>query len=884
MKTARAWILRLAGLFGGAGRDRELAAELESHLAYHVEENVRLGMAPAEARRRALLALGGLDQTKERYRDRQGIPWLEHLVQDLRFGTRSLRSSPGFTAVATLTLTIGLGANTAVFSLASTLLLRPLAIAEPSRAVHVYTGRSSNTPYADYLVYRDGNATLSSLGAFSLLSFSLRGPSAPEHVPGAVVSGNYFSTVGVLPALGRLLDERDDRPGAEGAVVVSYQSWQRRFESDPTVIGRALTINGHPFTLVGVLGPEFVGEMLPFAPELWIAWHASSRATPFSGDKGHPNSPRLTGRLAPGRSLADVQADLSRLAGTISLAHPDTRPNLRVNVVPASVLPPEFSTEVGLFMALLMSLAAMVLIVGCVNLANLLMARWSVRRREIAVRLALGAGRGRVIRQLMTESLLLSACGAACAAALANWLIRLASGASLATPVGPVTLAVAFDWRVMLFTFVAASAATIMLGLVPALQISRGDVQPALKDGGHVSPLRSRTRAALMVVQLALSTVLLAASGLLVRSMAAAVNMDRGFDGDRVLAASIDVSTRGYDETRGLEAYASVLERVRAIPGIRSAHLVDIVPLTLSNSSTRFLREGDPIPAALPNFEPTFVNAVSPDHFATLGIPLLSGRDFNDSDTATSTRVAIVNETMARRFWPGESPIGKRVTTLVTRSSLAPPIQVIGVARDSKYATIGEGSRPFLYRPLSQRYTSVATLLARTDGDPLRTLPAIRAAVAEVDADLPLYNVGRLNDLTGLSLLPLRVTMYLAGALGMTALILAVIGLYGVVSFLARSRRREIGIRVALGASPSDVTRLVSRQGMTWIAVGLGTGLAAALAFTRLLAGLLYGVTPHDPLVFATVAALLGTTAYLSCREPARRASRLDPAAVLRDE
>ncbi len=876
---------RFIALFQAGKHERELADELNSHLQLHIDDNLRAGMSPAEARRQAALSLGGVDQTKERLRDQRRLPLVEQFLQDLRFAIRGLASSPGFACVAVLTLAVGIAANIVVFSMANSLLLKPLDIEEPSSAVHVYSGRASNTPYSEYVTYRDGNSTLAHLGAFSFVTLSVRGATAPEQVTGAVVSGNYFSAVGIRPQAGRLIDERDDQPGAAGAAVVSYQSWRRRFQGDPAAIGRPLTVNGHPFTLVGVLPPQFGGEMIPFSPEFWIAWHAPSQASATGERRGPFSSARLTGRMAPGRTIVEVQADLNRLADTIAQAHPDSRRNLQVNVVPASALSPEFATEVGLFVGLLMALVAIVLLVGCLNLANLLMARWASRRGELALRLALGASRARIVRQLMTESLLLSTLGAGGAALLAWWAIDLFSGADVSTPIGPAAVRLDVDWRVLTFLLLASCGATVMFGLLPALQASDSSVSAELKESSQAGTApRSRTRAVLMVAQLALSTVLLVAFGLLVRSVDVAQSTDRGFVTDGVLAASFDVSTLGYDERRGLAAYRAILDRVSAVPGVHSATIVDIVPLTLSNSTRRILKEGDALSAASDRRVVSNLNAVSRGHFATLGIPLVAGRDFTDRDSADSPQVGIVNQTMAGRFWPGENPIGQRVREARTLDILGPSIEIVGVVRDSKYVTVGEAPRQFLYRPLSQRYVPAATILLSADGDPAPLAPAVRAAIAGVEPDLPLFNVRPLAELTELSLLPLQLATYVAGLLGSTALALAVIGLYGVVSHLVRLRRREIAIRIALGALPSQVVRMVTRQGLRWIGVGLAVGLIISMAFAQFLAGLLYGVRPADPLVLIGVTALLGATAYLSCRWPAQRTSRLDPTTVLREQ
>jgi predicted permease len=890
MTWFRSLTCRLLCVFGRSRRERELAAELDANLQAHIDDNLRAGMTLDEARREALMKLGGTASTTERYRDRRGVPLLDALMQDLRYGVRMLQRNPGFAFVAIAALAVGISVNVVVFGVANALLFKPLPIADPGGVIRAYRDQVSNVPYADYLEFRDANATLSELAAFQLTSISLRADEQPEHVYGMLVSGNYFKALGLHAAIGRTIVPTDDRPGTSGAVVLSDGFWRARFGGDPHIVGHTVTINGHPFEVVGIAPPGFTGTMAPLDALLWVAWNAPGFA-PTSDQLLHRSglSTHLIGRMRPAAGLDAVQADLGRIAARLARDYPDTNRGATVTAYRAGRLSPSFGPAPTIFVGFLTAVVGLVLLITCVNIASLLLARSTARRREIATRLALGVGRGRLVRQLLTEGLLLSSWGGVLGFALAFIAARTLGALSLPAPV-PLALDVPFDWRVLTFATGLSLATTLLFGLVPALQASKGEVVPALKDGEATGgPQRSRTRATLIAAQVAMSTLLLVTAGLLVRGLVGAHTLDRGFSSERVLAASVDLGTRNYTPERGAEFYEQVLQRLESVPGVVSATIVDIVPLTLSNRASIFLKEGQNLPPERRGaIDPVLMNSVSRGHFRTLGIPLLAGRDFSSADRADAPRVAIVNEALARKYWPGENPIGKRVHALLRRGVAGPWLEVVGVARDSKYATVGEGQQPCLYVPLAQSYAALGTLLVKTSGAPLSAVPQVSEQIHALDPDLAVFNVTTLDAATAISLLPIQVAATLGGVLGFAALCLAAIGLYGVMSYLVRQRRREIGIRIALGAQPSAVVSLVTRQGIQWTATGVALGLAACLAITRLVSGLssglLYGVHVVDPATFIAVPLLLFGTSYLACSFPGRRASRIDPLIALREE
>jgi putative ABC transport system permease protein len=800
-------------------------------------------------------------------------------LTDLRYGARLLNRTRGFTVVAVAALAIGIGANLAIFGFAKALLLSPPAgIAGASHVARVFTDRFSGTSQSSYEAYRDRNRSFTALAAFRPESVNLRTDGSPEQHFALSVSGNYFSALGVSAAIGRPIVSSDDEPGAPGVVVLSDRWWRLRFGGSPAVIGRTLMINGRAQTIVGVAPPEFTGTIAPLVPDAWLPLVQSAR--------GAAGTVHIIGRLRPDVTIAQAQADLTTLATPMTpvLSSDPQRPLLTVYT--ARTLVPEIAVPAALFAGFLQAVVGLVLLLACVNIANLLLARSAGRSREISVRLALGASRRRLIRQLLTESLALSLLGGAAAAVLTLLAARpiTTAVASLPTPL-PVALTFSIDWPLVMAAIALAAATALAFGLVPAIQSSKPELLPALKEGtGSGGPKRSRLRAAFMTLQVAMSTLLLVLAGLLVRGVTKAHAIDRGLVTDGVLTASIDLESSGYSTARGIAFYDQLRARLDQSPGVVASNLAAILPLTLSNSANEMVKEATTPAETAIDRELVYQNIVSPGHFATLDIPLVAGRDFNLSDRPGATAVVIVNELLARRLWPNEPPLGKRLRQRDGPESFGPWLEVVGVARDSKYVTVGEDPRPFMYQPLAQAYQPTAKILVKGKGAALEILPALRTAVNDLDPNLPISSVTTLDAATSLSVLPVKVAAMLAGTLGVLALLLGAVGLYGVMSYVVRQRTRELGIRIALGANPGSVVRLVTRQGILWTAVGLAFGLSAAFAVARLISGFLYGVNATDPLAFGAVTLLLAATSLIACYVPARRASRLDPLRALREE
>jgi predicted permease len=804
------------------------------------------------------------------------------LAQDVRYGVRTLARAPGFTAIALVVLSLGIGANATIFSLANAFFLRPLPVSDPGSVVRVCSNRYSTTRQRSYLEYRDRNSTLSGLAAFQMKSFGLLIDRETEHVFGEIVSGEYFSTVGIAPARGRLLLPGDDRAGASPVVVLSYAFWTRRFGAAPDAIGRTIRINDQPFQVIGVAAQDFSGLMTPLRGDLWVPLAADAYLRPALDAEARLDSTslHLVGRLKPEADRARAQADLDTIGRQLRTAAGQPDSGTAVSVYAGTTLHPEIAPPVTAFTAVLMAVVGLVLLIVCVNVANLVLARAAGRRLELAIRQALGAGRGRLLRQLLTESLLLSSAGAVGGLAIAYWSTRLLAAVQLPAPV-PLALDLAIDVRVLAFTTLVAVMTSLAFGLAPALTASRVDLVGALKGSAGEGRGHSRLRSGFLVAQVSMSVLLLIAAGLFIRGFRNARSFDLGFDTDRVLTASVDLETRGYSEARGREFVRAIVERLGAAPGVVGANALDIVPVTLSNRTGQMIREGDPEPGPdrppLPN---VYLNAVGPGHFRTLRIAMAAGRDFTERDDASATDVAIVNETLARRYWPESSALGKRLRPTGAPDRL---LEVVGVVRDSKYVTVDEEPRPFVYRPLAQAYTPHVTLLVRASGTSADALRTIKEAVKAQDPGLAVFNVATLADATALALLPAQVAGNLLGALGVLALLLAALGIYGVLSYIVRSRTREIGVRIAIGATPQAVAFMVVRQSLKWSVVGLSIGLISAGLLTRLLQRFLYGISPTDPLTFGMVTLLLVLVASAAALIPAARASRLDPIIALKD-
>jgi len=818
------------------------------------------------------------------------------LIQDIRYGFRMVVKSPGFTAVAVLSLALGIGANTTIFSLVNTLLLRPLPAERPEELVMVYTSDYSGTRYGsssypDYLDFREKNDALADLLASSPQSLTLTAGGQAERIFGELVTGNYFDLLGLEASLGRtFLPEEDRTPGTHPIVVLSHGLWQRRFGADPDLIGDVLLLNGQPYTVVGI-GPEgFSGLSRMFTVELWVPMMMQPQLA-FGSDRLNQRSTRglsLIGRLEPGATVEQAQASFTVLASQLKEAYGrqwlDLRQDgRRITVVPESEarVPPHSQADILTFLGLLMSVVGLVLLIACANIANLLLARATGRRKEIAIRLSLGAGRLQLIRQLLTESILLSSLGGAMGFLLAIWTSGLLLAFKPPLPL-PITLDLQLDTRVLGFTALLSVCTGIVFGLAPALYTSKPELVSSLKDelgtlaGGY---RRSRLRSCFVVAQIGLSLLLLIGSGLFLLSLRSASTIDPGFDPDNIALMSIDLRLSGYTEPAGGEFYRQLLENVRALPGVESASLAEATPLSLFGSRRRIHVEGY---ESQPGEDMEFHhNVVMPDYFETLHIPLAAGRSFTSGDRAGAAGVVIVNETFARRFWPVRNPIGRRLSVTGQRGEF---LDVIGVARDGKYNTLGEDPLPFYYLPAGQHYRSDMTLMVRTVSDPKNSLTSLRGEIEALDRKLPITGVTTMVEHMGISLFPARMAGTLLGTFGLLALVLAAVGIYGIMSFSVSQRTHEIGIRMALGAGQGDVLQLVVGHGLLLAVMGIAIGLAAAFALTRFLSSMLYGVSATDTLTFVGVPIVLIMVTLFASYIPARRATRVNPTVALRYE
>jgi macrolide transport system ATP-binding/permease protein len=813
---------------------------------------------------------------------------MDRWVQDFRLATRSLIRSPLLVFVVVLSLGLGIGANTTIYSLANALMLRPIPAVHPEELVGAYTSESSGerygfSAYPAYVQMRDQNDALQSLAAYGVLPMSVTFDGASHRVLGALVSGNYFATLGRGTRLGRPLVASDDAKSAPPVAVISHGLWTRRFGSDPRMIGATLPVNGHAFQIVGVLGEDFRSAMMGVTPDVFVPLSA----TPLAGSGSNGIEHRgdrwlfLLGRLAPGQRIDAAQSRMDAIARAMAIDHPQSDSARVVSLLPESAgrIHPRVKGPVTAFMALLGVVVILVLAVACANVAGVLLARAVTRRRDVGVRLALGASRGRILSQFLIESLMLAALGGAVGWALASWGTDLLLAFKPPLPID-VTLDLRPDGRVLLFTLALSTVTGLLFGMVPALEALRVDPGPAIHGGAAAGGRRSRLRSSLVVGQVAVSLLLLIGAGLMLRGLDRAARLDPGFEVDHTLAMSFDLELAGYDSARVATFYGDVLERVRGVRGVEAAALDEQLPLGFGSQRTGLAIEGrtaDPHE----NLE-IDSDVVSAGYFDALRIPIVNGREFLSTDRPGAPRVAIVNQAFARRFWPGQNAIGRRIT--MDMSGRSGWMEVVGMARDVSVRGLADDPVPFFYLPSSQVQGPRMTLVARVSGDPGRASPRIRDAVRSLDPGLPIFDAKTMSEHLGITLYPARLASTVLGFLGALALALAAIGLYGVVAFAVTQRTREIGVRMAVGASPGDVLRLVIRHGMRLAMIGLVIGLALAIAATRLIGSLLFGLSPTDPITLAAIALLLVLVTGLASWIPARRAARVDPMIALRHE
>jgi predicted permease len=815
------------------------------------------------------------------------------VLQDVRYGFRMLARSPGFTAVAVVSLALGIGVNTAIFSLFNAVLIRPVpVVGEQSRLVWLRAPSS----YPDYQDYREQARGFEGMAAATgTRDFSLTRGGEPEMVRGEFVTANYFEVLGVGAQSGRTFLEEEGREPAP-VVVLSHDLWRTRFGADPALVGRQVTLNGLGFTVVGVAPERFVGTEVGLNRDLWVPLSTEPLLNPQvagrmeTGEGADILRRRNThwlavfGRLGAGVTREQAGAELGGIARRVAEAQRgrvDHETLRRVELLSMSGgMDPRDQEEALPVAGVVMGVVGIVLLIACANIAGLLVARAAARRRETAIRQALGAGRARLVRQWLTESVLLGLLGGAFGLLLALWANDLLLFYAHQTPLAALDLRL--DYRVLTFALCVSVGSGVVFGLAPALQASRLDIVTALKTEdalARASSRRSRLRAAFVTAQVTLSVVLLVCAGLFIRSLQSAHTIDPGFRVERALTVPVDLGLLRYGAEEGRGFYRELLARVESQPGVEGASLVRFAQLGFSFAQGQVFAEGRA--SAVGDGLSAGFNVVGPRYFRTMNTTLVRGRDFTEADREGAPAVAVVNETLAASLWPGEDPLGKRLSF---EGAGGPFLEVVGVARDGKYRSLGDRPRPYLFRPLMQSYEPRMTLVVRTKGEPLALAGAVREQLRALDANLPLGEVKTLEEQFELSLLPARAAAWTLGSFGLLALALAAIGVYGVVSYTVAQRTREIGVRMALGAGRADVLRLVLGEGLSVVGVGLAVGLLLAFAATRLVEGFLYGVGATDPLTFAGVPLVLGAIALVAGYLPARRATRVDPLVALRYE
>jgi putative ABC transport system permease protein len=895
MAELHAWFWRLLGLFQKGKRDAEMAEEIQQHLDGLTERNLAAGMSPNEARSAALKQFGGVEQIKEIAREQRVWRWADDLLQDFRFGCRLLRKSPGFTFVAVLTLALGIGANSAIFSVVNAVLLHPLPYPDFSRLVMVwervrlpYYENDLNDPApGNFADWRQQNSVFEDMAAIQDRSFNLTGAGEPLRVEGEAVSASLFNLLRVRPALGRTFTADEDGPGGPRVVVMGYNLWVSRFGGDPRILNHSILLNGASYTVVGIMPREF---LFPDPANFHLAGAEDQLWVPIGltlAELANHESHYLQGalaRLKPGVSLPEVEAQMDGIAHRLAERYPKSNTGVGVNLRPLrSELVPG-ATSAALW--ILLGAVSFILLMACANLANLLLARASTRRRELAVRLALGAGRMRIVRQLLTESLLLALAGGALGVLLTLWgvplLLRLSPGDL------PLFGIVGVNGPVLAFTLLISALAGLAFGIWPALVATRYNVHEGLKEGARETAggPGQKMRSSLVAAEIALGVVVLAGAGLLLRSFLLLEQTPLGFQPEGLLTFRVIPRAEKYSFVSQRTAfYQQALEKIGALPGVKSTAAVSFLPLGLYRSSKGFSIEGRPAagPSEIPRAD---YDVVSPGYFPAMQIPLREGRDVSWTDTALTLPVIVINQACARIFWPNQDPLGKRIKEGLP-GDLGPWLTVVGVVGDVREFDIATPPRPAVYFPISQfnaRDGLLRDWVVRTRGNPNAVVPVVRKAIWSIDRDLPISRVRTMEQIRSFSLASEQFNVVLLGLFACLALALASVGVHGVTAYTIAQRTHEIGIRVALGAQREDVLKLILVQGTRLACIGSVIGVAASLVLTRLMSSVVYGVRTIDPLSLAGAAILLGLVALMACYLPARDALRIDPMEALRYE
>jgi putative ABC transport system permease protein len=863
----------------------ELDEDIQEHIARETQDNLDRGMSPEEARYAAMRKFGNVMQVKEEARDVWSLLWLEQLLEDMRFGLRLLRKNPGFTLVAILTLALGIGANAAVFSVVYAVLLRPLPYKDPSSllVLHETTPKVGDVSvsFPNFIDWRAASRTFRQMAAVQAVDFNLAGVTQPENISGDAVSPNFLSMMGVRPFLGRDFDASEEKPGTAPVLLLSYSLWQSHLGGDPNAVGKTLTLDGRSFTIVGVLPPNYrsldtTDVMLPIG--VW--------ATDNSGaikERGERGDMVVIGRLAAGAGFGQARAEMEGIAARLAIEYPGSNDQFSVKLQP---IRQAFVGDMKTAILVLFGAVLFVLLIACANVANLFLVRGASRTKEIALRIAFGASRGRIIRQMLTESLILACFGGVVGVGLALGGIR---GMARLIPGDMLSGAtVNLNGAVLLFVAGVVALAAFIFGLAPALHSTKPDVQSELKEGGRSSGggvAQNRLRGALAVAEISLALVLLIGAGLMMKSLYRLLEVDPGFRPERVLTMGMDLRAQQYSEDPAvLNFWQQLIDRVSALPGVQSAAVGTVIPLTDSHSRSDVTIEGMALPTP-GNFPHPDVHIVSPGYITALGIPLLRGRTFTDQDNEKAPLAGMINAMVARRFFPNEDPIGKRF--MFGHPSAANPPKwytVVGVVSDTRLYGLANPARLEVYVPFRQNPRNSMALVVKSGADPASLTSAIRDVVQSIDKDQPVFAVSTMQELVSNSVATRRMTLVLLGLFSGLALVLGAIGIYGVISYSVAQRTHEIGIRMALGAPRADVFRLVVGEGLKLAGVGITIGIAAAFGLARLLSSLLYGISATDFETFLGVAVLLALVALVACYVPARRAMRVDPTVALRYE
>ena len=889
MKALRAMYLRIVGLFGRSSRDAELDAELESHLQMHVEDYLRSGMSADEARRRALIQLGGLEQVKEAYRSQRGVPFLETLGQDLRFALRTMRNNPGFTLVSLITLALGIGANTALFSVVNGVLLNPLPYPDSDRLVLVF-GKTAqfeqaSVSYLNFLDWEKQSNSFSLMGIFRDDDFNLTGEGQAERLHGYMVSADFFPTLGINPIVGSLFSREDDRVGGTPLVLIGEGLWKSKFGGSPSAIGRAMTLNGIGYTIAGVIPAKF-GLYSSDKTQVYVPIGQWNNSTFRNRRVGMGTS--VIARLKPSVSFAAARADMDAVARNLAKAYPEANSGVGAAV---RSLKEDMVGEVAPVLLVLLGAVSFVLLIACANVASLLLARSTARVREFAVRSALGASRGRLIRQLLTESALLGVIGGVLG------LLVAAQGTKAILAALPSALPrvdeVHIDARVLLFTLTVSAVAGILFGVAPAFRIWHANMQESLKEGGRgTTAARNRTQNTFVILEMATALVLLVGAGLMIRSLAALWEVNPGFEPHGVLTFSVAIPPQMDPNPASIRAtFRQFHSQIRNLPGVEAVSLsAGSVPMN-GDSEIPFWLEGQPKPSSDTQSNWALFYIVEPDYLKAMRIPLRSGRFLTDADNEHSLPVVVIDENLASKYFPNENPIGKRLNFAL----LDVQAEVVGVVAHVKHWGLDADAQAkvrcqiyFSFFQVPDQFLPLLThgvgVLLRTQNDPTSLQPAIRSAVAQLNSEEVVYGVEPMEQIVADSLAARRFSMILLGVFASLGLVLATIGIYGVISYLVGQRMQEIGTRIALGAQRHDVLRLILGRGALLSVIGVAAGSAVALALTREMRKMIYGVSASDPVTFLAVALLLVLVALAACYVPARRAMRVDPTVALRYE